>query len=215
MNTFTTGNQMNPAVAYDANGNFVVVWESNLQDGSVRGVYGQEYDSSGVPLGAEFQVNTHTSLEQDYPAVAAYGDRNFIVSWQSNRQDGDSWGVYGQRYGTAPPPPPIVIDIQVDEVNVRSKGMIPIVIQTTASFDAQDVDPATVRFGPNGAFKAHAVAHLADVDLDGDIDLVVHFRAQQTCIQCGDTEATLTGATLEARPFPSRPPSARPAASRA
>jgi hypothetical protein len=38
-----------PAVATDTSGNFVVVWESNSQDGSSDGVFGQRY-SQIVPV---------------------------------------------------------------------------------------------------------------------------------------------------------------------
>jgi hypothetical protein len=49
VNTFTPYNQYNPAVASDAAGNFVVVWESYVQDGSLFGVFGQRY-SQIVPV---------------------------------------------------------------------------------------------------------------------------------------------------------------------
>ena len=42
----------------------------NAQDGSLRGVYAQRYDSSGVAQG-EFKVNTFTSGEQKNAEVAA------------------------------------------------------------------------------------------------------------------------------------------------
>ena len=43
VNTYTTNNQWNPSVAAVASGDFVVVWESDLQDGSGLGVFGQRY----------------------------------------------------------------------------------------------------------------------------------------------------------------------------
>ncbi len=50
INTYTTSAQRNPAVASDAAGNFVVVWES-YQDGSYQGIFGQRYDVFGTPQG--------------------------------------------------------------------------------------------------------------------------------------------------------------------
>ena len=43
INTYTTGGQNRTAVAADAVGNFVVVWDSYGQDGSGTGVFGQRY----------------------------------------------------------------------------------------------------------------------------------------------------------------------------
>jgi hypothetical protein len=43
INTYTTGGQILSAVASDSSGNFVVVWESYIQDGSDWGVFGQRY----------------------------------------------------------------------------------------------------------------------------------------------------------------------------
>ena len=57
-----TDRQSVPAVASDATGNFVVVWASLTAGRSVYGVFGQRYDASGAPRGAEFQVNTYTTL---------------------------------------------------------------------------------------------------------------------------------------------------------
>jgi len=43
VNTYTTSSQALPSVASDALGNFVVVWQSDTQDGSFAGVYGQRF----------------------------------------------------------------------------------------------------------------------------------------------------------------------------
>ena len=81
VNSYTTNYQRRPGIAADGSGNFVVVWESNGQDGSGRGVFGQRYDSAGLRVGSEFQVNGYTTSYQDRPAVAADGSGNFVVVW--------------------------------------------------------------------------------------------------------------------------------------
>ena len=75
--------------------------------------------------------------------------------------------------------------------------MIPIVILSSASFDAATVDPLPVRFGPSGARETHTRGHVEDVNGDGRLDLVLHFRTQETGLQGGDSQACLTGETKD------------------
>jgi hypothetical protein len=103
VNTYTTVSQRAASVAADASGNFVVVWNGNDQDGSLRGVFGQRYAASGVPVGPEFRVNTYTTLNQDRPAVAADPSGNFVVMWHGNGS-GDVNGVFGQRFDSSGAP---------------------------------------------------------------------------------------------------------------
>lgn len=98
VNTWTTDYQYWPAIAADAAGNFVVVWQSYGEDGSTWGIFAQRYASSGVPLGPEFRVNTYTTNSQVFPSVARAPSGNFVIAWQSRDQDGSVYGVYAQRY---------------------------------------------------------------------------------------------------------------------
>jgi hypothetical protein len=98
VNTFTTGPQNAPTVAMDADGNFVVAWDSSNQDGDFLGVFAQRFDAAGLPRGPEFQVNTVTTESQRTPSVAMDADGDFVVAWESYGQDGDTWGVFAQRF---------------------------------------------------------------------------------------------------------------------
>lgn len=94
VNTEAAREQSAPAIAVDAEGNELVVWQSKGQDGDGFGIYGQWYDSSGAEKGPEFRVNSATVGDQKSPAVAIDGAGNAIVAWQSFKQDGSEWGVY-------------------------------------------------------------------------------------------------------------------------
>ncbi len=97
VNTTVAGAQLDPAVAMDPAGNFAIAWASKDQDGDSWGVYARRYDAAGAAQGAEFQVNTHTAKEQERPAITMSAGA-FVVSWESNGQDGSQDGVYARRY---------------------------------------------------------------------------------------------------------------------
>jgi hypothetical protein len=104
VNTFTLGDQQNPAVAMDRNGDFVVAWTSVGQDGSGNGVYAQRYNADGQAQGSEFRVNQVTANNQQNPSVAVDHDGNFVVAWASEFQDGSGFGVYARVYSAAGDP---------------------------------------------------------------------------------------------------------------
>jgi hypothetical protein len=84
-----------------------------------------------------------------------------------------------------------------ENINLKNKGVIQIAILTTDDFDATLVDPLTVEFGPNGAMEAHGKGHAEDVDGDGALDLLFHFKTQEAGINCDDNNAFLTGETFD------------------
>jgi len=108
--------------------------------------------------------------------------------------------------------PVITVEIDIkpgswpNPINPDDKGVIPVAILTTSvtsgesvDFDATTVDPLSVKFGPGEATEAHGKGHIEDVDEDGDLDMVLHFETQKTGIKAGDTEACLTGETLDGK----------------
>ena len=95
VNTATTGAQHFPTVAAAPSGRFVVSWAS--EDGYGAGVFGQRYESSGTPLGTEFQVNAYTTGEQIVYSVAVDSVGNFVIAWTGPE-------VFAQRYSSSGAP---------------------------------------------------------------------------------------------------------------
>jgi predicted outer membrane repeat protein len=92
------------AVAYDAAGNYVVVWSSAGQDGSGWGVYARRFAADGNPLTGEILVNQSTSDDQQWARVASDSAGNFVVTWTSTNQDGTPSSVYARRFAGAGSP---------------------------------------------------------------------------------------------------------------
>jgi hypothetical protein len=106
VNTYTTDYQNAPAVAIDADGDFVVAWNSYGQDQGgggkyAGGVYFQRYNAAGVPQGVETRANTYTTDNQGDASVAIAPNGDFVITWLSFGQDGAGFGIYGQRYNAA------------------------------------------------------------------------------------------------------------------
>ena len=100
INSYTTNRQFAVRPAMEPDGDFVAVWQSQMQDGDDYGVYARRYAASGLPRGGEFRVNVHTTGYQMDPAVAVGSAGDFIVVWRS-AQDGSSASVHGRRYDAA------------------------------------------------------------------------------------------------------------------
>jgi uncharacterized repeat protein (TIGR01451 family) len=114
---------------------------------------------------------------------------------------------------------PVAINIKPgsfkNPINLKSKGVIPVAVLTTAAgeyglplaFDATTILPLTVRFGPEpvviagaGAREAHGRGHIEDaiersdeVTKDGDLDMVLHFRTQESELTGTETKACVRG----------------------
>ena len=97
----------------------------------------------------------------------------------------------------------VQIDVKPDSedntINLRSRGLIPIAILSSPSFDATTVDPSTidvagaqVRLRGNGV----AMASATDVNGDGMLDLLVHVSTDMLNLAEGQGIITLTANTF-------------------
>ncbi len=110
VNVHTTALQYRPVVAIDADGDFVVAWESRYQDGSGYGIFARRFAATGAS-GPEFRVNTYTTFSQDYPAIAGDDAGNFVVTWSSSQYQVPS--TIGQRFAGGLSPAALVVDAAI------------------------------------------------------------------------------------------------------
>ena len=93
-----------------------------------------------------------------------------------------------------------IINVKIDikpgsdpnSINLGSKGVVPVAVLTTDGFNASEVDAESVKFAGTEPERWTS----EDVDEDGDLDLLFHFKTQELDLTTDSTEATLTGKTL-------------------
>ena len=84
-----------------------------------------------------------------------------------------------------------------NSINLKSKGVITVAILNDGFFDPTLIDVSTVEFGPLGAKPVHWAYE--DVDSDGDLDLILHFKTQEVGLEEGDTSASLIADLTDGR----------------
>lgn len=99
VNTNTTDDQWAPSTTALADGGWVVAWTSRATDaGEIRL---QRFDAGGAKVDGEVAVNTYTTSYQTRAAVTALEGGGWLVTWESEGQDGQWGGIYQQRYSAA------------------------------------------------------------------------------------------------------------------
>jgi sulfatase modifying factor 1 len=167
-----------PNQTFDQGGN-VYEWNESVIDGSFRTLRG---GSAGIAPGF---------------MAASFRIRSLPIGESSN---------VGFRVARLVPVTLVEIDIRpgsdVNPVYPMGRGVIPVAILGSESFDVLDVDVSTLAFGPAGAAPAYKKGGLPwDLNGDGFTDLLSLYRTEEAGIAFGETEACLTGEVFDGTPF--------------
>ncbi len=152
----TINSQRYPAVAAEADGDFLVVWEDLGLETSGFGVFTRRFDSAGGTQGSVLHVNTYTLGNQGSAVADIDTDGNFVVVWMSaSGQDGDTGGVFAQRFS-----PAATLDIDGNgELGPLTDGLL--VLRHLFGFTGATLTSAAI--GPNCA-RCDATAVAAYID---------------------------------------------------
>jgi hypothetical protein len=152
---FVAGEQRDADIKMKDNGEFVAVWTSRGQDGDGYGVYAQQYDAAGNPASLEeFRVNTTTTNDQWWPAIAGDGQSRFALTWVSYSQDGWDNGIIGTFLTLATPTPRALLGLTAPDVT-----------------GSPALDFGQVLSGSNSPSRTLRVTNLGTANLTGTVTL--------------------------------------------
>jgi hypothetical protein len=101
-----TARDYSPSIAVLPHVGFLVAWESYESVQALAAeILARRFDASGAPIGPEFQVDTPSRRQPGNPSVAARPTGEFIVAWESYREDASGRGdILGRRFTAAGDP---------------------------------------------------------------------------------------------------------------
>jgi hypothetical protein len=106
VNTYVTSEQLKPALAADADGDFVIAWQSPQSFG---GVLARRFKNPGVPTTGELEVVLRNGY-QGSAAVDAEDNGDFVVAWVEFDGPADfDLGIFARRFDV-----PAGIDVDGD-----------------------------------------------------------------------------------------------------
>ncbi len=181
VNTTTgAGCRQLPAVAADANGDFVVVWQSDEEPGGLTGIFGQLYSSAGLAVGTQFQVNTTVTGSERSPAAAMAPDGRFLVAWQSAGGDGSSWSVVGREYQAGGAAPSAEIAINQTTAGAQHSPAVAFLANAGSAGGYAVVWQSEGEDGPGVAGASGIVARLFDATSSSALSAELAVNAPQT-----------------------------------
>lgn len=101
VNTYTTGYQWVPSVTADSDGRFIVIWSGV---GYSDGIYAQRFDSTGAPIGGEFQITDSPVAYPHISRIAADPDGGFVVVWDEEYYDDYGSSIRGREFDSTGAP---------------------------------------------------------------------------------------------------------------
>lgn len=176
VNTTTSQHQQRPAIAHDANGNFVVVWtHSSFNNSFDDEIKGQRYNAQGQKIGSEFQINSFVDYNYTDLDIAMDANGNFVVVWNIGFIGDYDHGVYARRFNSSGTPLAPEFLVNTDEGTSLFEGA-KIAMRSTGEFVIAYTEPyasfvAFQRYESNGTPLGDEVKVSLDDSFYVDVDI--------------------------------------------
>ena len=87
------GTRRNPAIAMDANGNYVIAWDDDKDNNGGYQMYAQKFDFSGKALSKVLVVNSDSAGQQLHGAVGMNSKGAFFVAYRDDRDKDKNYAI--------------------------------------------------------------------------------------------------------------------------
>ncbi|HEY9838849.1 MAG: hypothetical protein ACAI44_14465 [Candidatus Sericytochromatia bacterium] len=121
VNQSTTDSQGLAAVAMDAEGDFVIAWNSYGDSMSLaeEGIFARRYNAAGVAQSNEFRVETATQTSEYFASVGVDLDGDFVIAWSDFNDDTNRGNVNLRRFSKTGTPLGDQFQVNADTTNVH------------------------------------------------------------------------------------------------
>lgn len=104
INESTQGNQHQPTLAQNANGQTMALWKQDGQNGSSSALVAQRYDATSNPIGSEAILYQADQGDVNRPAAAMYQNGLVLAVWEGQSEGGEGMDILLQRFGVTNQP---------------------------------------------------------------------------------------------------------------
>ncbi|MFC1855995.1 metallophosphoesterase [Thermodesulfobacteriota bacterium] len=98
VNSYVSGQQKDPEVVMDPNGDFVVVWADDKDENGAFNIRARGLYAGGCERIADFTVNSETSGQQKNPSIAMDSSGNFVVTWADDKDGNGVYQIYARGF---------------------------------------------------------------------------------------------------------------------
>jgi hypothetical protein len=98
VNSITAGQQVNPEIAMDEDGDFVVVWQDDNNNNDYYEILARGFDANGDEIIPEFTVNSVSSGQQLNPDISMTPGGNFVVVWEDDQDKNGFYQIYARGF---------------------------------------------------------------------------------------------------------------------
>jgi hypothetical protein len=169
VNSVSAGQQFNPALATDSDGDFVAAWEDDQDDDGNFQIYHRGFTATGGNRFAQKAVNTNTAGQHTKPSIGMANDGNHVVAWEDDQDGNGFYQIYArgftmtgtQRFGVLTVNSVAAGQQYAPRVGMRSDGAFAVVWQ-----DDQDENGSYQILGRD--FTAAGAQNRADFTVNSD-----------------------------------------------